>query len=73
MKIAEKTSIVNKIKKILRPVLKFLFPKISEEDEAYTNISMNMVANIMGLGNAATPMGLKAMKSYKIEIKIKKS
>ncbi len=31
-------------------------------NEAYTNISMNMVANIMGLGNAATPMGLKAMK-----------
>ena len=72
MKVAEKTSIVNKIKKILRPVLKFLFPKISEENEAYTNISMNMVANIMGLGNAATPMGLKEMKSLQDRNKDKK-
>ena len=63
MKVAEKTSIVTKMKRALRPILKFLFPKIHSEDEAYTNISMNMVANIMGLGNAATPMGLKAMKS----------
>lgn len=63
MKIAEKTSIIEKLKKILRPILKFLFPKIKKNEEVYTEISMNMVANIMGLGNAATPMGLKAMKS----------
>ena len=63
MKIAEKTSIIKKIKKILMPILKILFPKIKKEEEVYTEISMNMVANIMGLGNAATPMGLKAMKS----------
>lgn len=63
MKIAEKTSIIEKLKKILRPILKFLFPKIKKDEEVYTEISMNMVANIMGLGNAATPMGLKAMKT----------
>ena len=63
MKIAEKTSIINSFKRILRPLLKFLFPWLKEEDRAYTDISMNMVANIMGLGNAATPAGLKAMKS----------
>lgn len=49
MKIALKTSIINKLKKILKPVLKFLFPKINEKEEAYTEISMNVVANIMGL------------------------
>ena len=43
--------------------MKKLFPKINKEDQVYTEISMNMVANIMGLGNAATPLGLKAMKS----------
>ena len=63
MNIAQHTSIIYKIKKLLRPVLKRLFPTINEKDEAYTEISMNVVANIMGLGNAATPMGLKAMKS----------
>ena len=63
IKIAEKTSIIDKLKKILRPILKFLFPDIQETDKAYGEISMNMVANIMGLGNAATPLGLNAMKS----------
>ena len=43
--------------------MKRLFPKINKDSEVYTEISMNMVANIMGLGNAATPLGLKAMKS----------
>ena len=63
MRIAENTSIIDKLKKLLRPVLGRLFPKLNEEDEAYSEISMNVIANIMGLGNAATPMGLKAMKS----------
>lgn len=63
MKIAEKTSIITKLKRILRPILKFLFPKLNHDDTAYTEVSMNMVANIMGLGNAATPAGLRAMKS----------
>jgi len=63
MKIAEKTSIVHKLKKMFKPILKILFPKIKEEEEVHTEISMNIVANVMGLGNAATPLGLKAMKS----------
>lgn len=63
MKVAEKTEIIDIIKKILSPIIKFLFPKLNKNEEAYSEISMNMVANIMGLGNAATPMGLKAMKS----------
>ena len=43
--------------------MKILFPDIKKEEEAYQEISMNMIANILGLGNAATPLGLKAMKT----------
>jgi len=63
MKIASQTSLQNKITKLLKPLLKFLFPELREGEQAYSEISMNMVANIMGLGNAATPLGLKAMES----------
>lgn len=63
MKVAIKTSIVSGLKRSFKPVLKWLFPTINEQEEVYTEISMNIVANVMGLGNAATPIGLKAMKS----------
>lgn len=72
IKIAEKTSIMSKLKKVLKPILKFLFPDINENDKAYGEISMNVVANIMGLGNAATPLGLNAMKSMQKENRDKK-
>lgn len=60
MKIAEKTSIIVKLKKILKPILKFLFPKINENEEVYTEISMNMVANIMGLRKCCDAYGIKS-------------
>lgn len=63
MQIAKKTTLINKITNFLKPIMKILFPDIKEEDTAYQEISMNMVANILGLGNAATPLGLKAMKT----------
>ena len=63
MQIASKTSLQSRITRMLRPVLRFLFPELKEGEQAYNEISMNMVANIMGLGNAATPLGLKAMES----------
>lgn len=63
MEIASNTSITDRLKKILKPLLKFLFPNINENDKVQEEISMNMIANIMGLGNAATPLGIKAMKS----------
>lgn len=63
MEIASKTTLINKLKKLLRPALKFLFPNINENEKVQDEISMNMIANIMGLGNAATPLGLKAMQS----------
>lgn len=67
MQIASNTKIINALKKMVNPIMKRLFPKINKETQVYTEISMNMVANIMGLGNAATPLGLKAMKSLQNE------
>lgn len=61
MEIAANTSIIEKILKILKPILKKLFPKVNYNSKEYKEISMNIIANLMGLGNAATPLGIKAM------------
>ena len=63
MKIAIKTSMIEKLTKFLKPVISFIFPEIKNDKKISREISMNMVANILGLGNAATPLGLKAMES----------
>lgn len=63
MQIVKKTTLIEKLVKGLKPVMKILFPKMKQEEEAYQEISMNMIANILGLGNAATPLGIKAMKT----------
>lgn len=63
MEIASKTSFMNKITRLLKPIMKVLFPDIKENDKEYNEISLNIVANVLGLGNAATPLGLKAMQS----------
>lgn len=62
MQVASKTRIIDHLSKILKPIMKKIFPDIKEKDEAHKQITMNIIANIMGLGNAATPLGLKAMK-----------
>ena len=56
MQIASKTFAMQKITKILSPIMKLLFPKLKKDSNIYQEISMNMVANILGLGNAATPL-----------------
>lgn len=63
MEIATKTSLIEKLTKVLYPVIRFLFPEIKKEDKVNKEISMNIITNILGLGNAATPIGLKVMKS----------
>lgn len=63
MQIASQTNIIKLLGKILNPIMKKIFPDIKKEEEVHKEISMNIIANIMGLGNAATPLGLKAMKS----------
>ncbi len=71
MEIIKETTLINKITKCLTPIMKFLFPDITKESKAYGEISMNIVANLLGLGNAATPLGLKAIKSLQEENKNK--
>ena len=57
MQIVKKTSLIEKLSNALSPIMKFLFPDIKKEDPAHKEISMNIIANILGLGNAATPLG----------------
>lgn len=61
MEIASKTNVIEYLSKILKPIVKRLFPNMKEKSKSYDNVIMNIVANILGLGNAATPLGLKAM------------
>lgn len=63
MEIAVNTSIIAKIEKMLKPIMSLLFPKMRNSDNEYKEICMNIIANLLGLGNAATPLGLKAMQS----------
>lgn len=62
MRIASKTSIIKRLSLILEPLIKYLFPEVCDDLEIRNVISMNIVSNMMGLGNAATPLGIKAMK-----------
>ena len=62
MKIAEQTGLVRQLTKLLMPVLRFLFPNIAQEERVMGYIAANMIANLLGLGWASTPTGLKAMK-----------
>lgn len=67
MQIIKETTLIDKIKKLLKPFMKFLFPELNKKSKAYEEMSMNIVANLLGLGNAATPLGLKAMQSLQEE------
>ena len=63
IKIAENTKIIDTLSKVLKPIIKFLFPELKNNKRIQKEISMNMIANILGLGNAATPLGIKTMES----------
>ncbi|WP_248925376.1 nucleoside recognition domain-containing protein [Paenibacillus hamazuiensis] len=62
MRIAEDAGLLKKLALALRPVVRFLFPSVPKDHPALGYIMSNMSANILGLGNAATPMGIKAMQ-----------
>lgn len=62
MKVAEKSGFTNKLAKLLRPILKLIFKEAAKDEKALGAIVMNITANMMGLGNAATPFGIKAMQ-----------
>ena len=62
MKVAEEAGLIKIIANILRPVTKFLFPEVPSDHPAIGSMIMNISANMLGLSNAATPFGLKAME-----------
>lgn len=62
MKIATESGLTTIFAKLFSPLLRPLFPKLDKNSDAFQSISMNISANLLGLGNAATPFGLKAME-----------
>ena len=62
MKVAEKCGFLKSISKGIKPLINFLFPEICDDNEVCGYIGMNMTANMLGLGNVATPIGLKAFE-----------
>jgi len=62
MRLAERAGLVQKIARALRPIMRRLFPDVPAEHPAMGAMLMNMAANMLGLGNAATPLGLRAMR-----------
>lgn len=71
MKIGEKGGVVNVLARFLSPLFTRLFPDIPKNHSVYGNIFMNIAANMLGLDNAATPLGLKAMEGMQ-ELNAKK-
>ena len=67
MNIIKNTSILKKFEILSKPVINNVFPKIKKGSQAHKNITLNITSNILGLGNAATPLGLKAMEEMKKE------
>ncbi len=66
MNICDKSGLIKIIANAIKPITKILFPKVPINSRAMGAIVLNMVANMMGLANAATPLGLKAMKELQI-------
>jgi spore maturation protein A len=62
MKVAEKSGLVEALSRVIRPVLGFLFPEVPKNHPAMGAMVMNLAANMLGLGNAATPIGINAMR-----------
>ena len=62
MRIAERAGLVALLAHALRPLMKIIFPEVPPEHPAMGSMLMNIAANLLGLGNAATPLGLRAMR-----------
>ena len=69
MEVAKECRLTEKLSKVFSPVLRLIFPEVNKNSKAFELISMNVSANLLGLGNAATPLGLQAMKELKGESK----
>lgn len=67
MKIAEDSGLLNKVSKFMSKLIKPLFPELKSDGDAIAYLGSNIAMNMLGLGNAATPFGLKAMKCMQDE------
>ena len=67
MEIAEQSGLTGAVCRLLSPFLKIVFPKMDMKGKTAKAISMNVTANLLGLGNAATPLGLEAMRRLQAE------
>lgn len=65
MRVAQDCGLIEKLSHLSSPLLRRLYPDVDEDSDAFRYISMNLSANLLGLGNAATPMGINAMKELK--------
>ena len=71
LKVGERGGAINGLSRLLSPFLQKLFPELGKNHPAYASITMNIAANMLGLDNAATPIGLKAMKEMQESNKTK--
>lgn len=67
MNIAKKSGLTDRVSSLLSPLLGLIFKGINKTSSAFSAITLNITANILGLGNAATPLGIEAMKELKKE------
>ena len=65
MNIAKDCGLITKLSRLFAPLLRKLYPDVDTDSDAFKYISMNISANLLGLGNAATPLGLNAMKELR--------
>ena len=62
LKISEKSGLSKVISRLIKPILRRVFPRLDPNGTAFSAITMNVLANLMGMGNAATPAGIEAME-----------
>lgn len=67
MEVAKESKLTDKIAKLLSPIISKLMPQVKRDSKAFSYICMNVSANLLGLNNAATPLGLKAMQELKVD------
>ncbi len=65
LEVGQRAGLIEQLSRRMKPILHFLFPRIPEDHPANEHIATNMIANILGLGWAATPAGLRAMDALK--------
>jgi spore maturation protein A len=65
MRIAKDAGLIDRLARLLRPLMRRLYPDIPPDSDAFRYMAMNISANLLGLGNAATPLGLNAMRALR--------